>query len=76
MPVNMETYGFGNLPPEDRLALARELWESVVAEQPDAILDATRRAELRRRAQEDDESPENTVSWEEVWARIQQRIGR
>jgi len=76
MSVTMRSLGIDDLPAEDRLALARELWESVASEQPNAILDESRRTELRRRVREDDQSPDDSIPWDDVWARVEQRIAQ
>ena len=59
----------------ERLELAQALWESVPDQERPPISDA-RRAELLRRAAEDDARPDDVVPWDQVKAGITARLGR
>jgi putative addiction module component (TIGR02574 family) len=56
------------LPPEERLQLAEDLWDSVAAEEP-PLTDEQKR-ELDRRWEEHQKNPERGSPWEEVRARL------
>lgn len=49
---------------------------TVAPNTPVARLSEAQRAELRRRAAEDDANPEETISWEDVKAEARRRKGR
>ncbi len=65
MVVSLERFGIDQLPVADRLELLGLIWDSVAAERPPGLTDA-QREDLRRRAAEDDASPDDTVSWDEA----------
>ena len=67
MPITMQSLGIDRLSIEERVALTHAIWESVVAEAPSTLTES-QRLELKRRAAEDDASPDETVSWEEALA--------
>lgn len=59
----------------ERIQLAEDLWDSIVAE-PDALpLTEAQRAEVERRLAEHDRDSESAIPWEEVRARLHQRFG-
>ncbi len=59
----------------ERIALAQALWDSI-ASKPRPPLSDAKRAELERRAAEDDERPNEVIPWEEAKASILARLGR
>jgi putative addiction module component (TIGR02574 family) len=59
----------------ERIALAQALWDSI-ADQPRPPLSEAKRAELARRAAEDDARPDDVVPWEKAKADILARLGR
>jgi putative addiction module component (TIGR02574 family) len=59
----------------ERIALAMALWDSI-ADQPRPPLSEAKRAELARRAAEDDARPDEVVPWEKAKADILSRLGR
>ena len=67
MSVSMQSLGIDRLPAAERVALARAIWDSLADEAPSALSEA-QRSELRRRLAEDDQSPDDTVSWEDALA--------
>src|SRR4051794_15242024 len=71
-----------NLPPEfqnlsvpERIALAQALWDSI-ASQTQPPLSKAKRAELVKRAAEDDARPDDVVPWEKAKAEILARLGQ
>jgi putative addiction module component (TIGR02574 family) len=57
--------------PPERLALIAQLWDSL--EQDEIPLTAAQQAEIERRLDSLDEDRQNTVSWAELKAELQQR---
>jgi len=58
------------LPIQERLALVEDLWDSIAKDSQDLAISDELRAELRRRAQDYRDDPENVVTWEELDARL------
>ncbi len=70
MAVTLASLGLDRLPPEDRLALAHELWDSLFpTASPGSLLTEEQLRELDRRVVEDDANPHDVVRWEDVKAR-------
>jgi putative addiction module component (TIGR02574 family) len=69
----LNSLGLDQLPRADRLELVKELWDSIAAEGPPPLTDAQSN-ELRRRAAEDDASPDDVIPWEQVKARTAARL--
>ncbi|MCE9565152.1 MAG: addiction module protein [Planctomycetes bacterium] len=67
MPPTIAELGLDRLTREERLALVQELWDSIAAEWGSLLTDA-QRAELDRRADEDDANPDDVIPWEQVKA--------
>lgn len=75
MPTTMKELGIDRLSTNDRLALVHEIWDSIaVEERPVPISDALR-AELARRAAEDDADPDGGIPLEQVKANLRARFG-
>jgi len=55
---------------DDRIRLVEAIWEGIAAERPTPELTETQKRELDRRLAEDEASPDDVVSWEEVNAEI------
>jgi putative addiction module component (TIGR02574 family) len=73
MSTTMKDLGIDQLSTNDRLALVHEIWDSIAAEeQPVPISDALK-AELARRAAEDDADPDGGIPWEQVKAELRAR---
>ena len=66
MPVTAKSLGVDKLSVEDRMALAEELWESVVADGGPFLLSDAQRNELDRRIAEHEAAPDDVVPWVEV----------
>lgn len=62
------------LSPDDRLRVAQALWQSAWDEQADAALTAEQRTELDRRLADLEANPDAGSSWEEVRARLGQKL--
>jgi putative addiction module component (TIGR02574 family) len=73
MPVTMKDLGIDRLSPEDRVALALEIWESLGDTRPAGPLSAEGRAELARRDAELDASPKIALTWEQIRASVENK---
>jgi putative addiction module component (TIGR02574 family) len=75
MVVSLESLGLDRLSRDEKLALAGQLWDSVVAsESPGAFLSDAQREELRRRVAEAEAHPEDYVNWEDALASTLKRL--
>jgi putative addiction module component (TIGR02574 family) len=68
MSPTFEQFGFDRLSIEERLALAQELLDSVIAERGAAPLSEAKKRELQRRLADADANPDDFVPWEKVKA--------
>jgi putative addiction module component (TIGR02574 family) len=68
MSPSLEELGIDRLTVEQRIALAQEILDSVVAERPPAPLSEAKRQELQRRLAEHAANPGDVVPWEHVEA--------
>ncbi|MFO0851940.1 MAG: addiction module protein [Gemmataceae bacterium] len=75
MPT-LEQFGLGGLSPEDRLALAEQLWDSVATDLEEQPLTPAQRSELERRLALADTDPGRGVPWETVRAEARARHRR
>src|SRR5688572_4762012 len=71
MPPTLQELGLDRLRPEDRLAVAEAIWESVAREAQAAPLTEAQRAELERRLADGIARPEAVTPWEVIKARAQ-----
>ncbi len=69
MPTTMKTLGIERLSVEERIELARELWDSVEYEIERSPLTEAQRTELERRLADSIARPDAVIPWEEVKAR-------
>jgi putative addiction module component (TIGR02574 family) len=77
MAATIESLGLGGLTPDERLALAGELWNSVLGSKPPgALLTDAQREELRKRAAHAEAHPEDSVAWEDVQAEMHKRLSK
>jgi putative addiction module component (TIGR02574 family) len=76
MPATVSAADFEGLPPEERLAIAEALWDSVVRDMSDAPLSPAQRAELERRLADSIAHPDAVTPWEEIKARALARARR
>jgi putative addiction module component (TIGR02574 family) len=73
----MKKLGIDQLNTEQRLSLIEEIWESIDADDSSAMqLSDAQRAELRTRLAEDDATPEDVLTLEEVEASLTLSRGR
>ena len=63
-------------PIEDRLRLVERIWEGLGERADESGLTEAQRAEIDRRLADDDASPDDVFSWEEVKAEALRRAGR
>jgi putative addiction module component (TIGR02574 family) len=71
--MTMKDLGIDRLPPEQRIALALEIWESLGDARPPARLTAEQQAELARRDAELDANPGIALTWEQVRESIERK---
>src|SRR5262249_59328340 len=69
MPPTIQELGLDRLSPEDRLALAEAIWESVAREAEAAPPSEAQRAELERRLADSIARPDAVTPWEVIKAR-------
>jgi putative addiction module component (TIGR02574 family) len=68
--ATMKDLGIDRLSPEEQVALALEIWESLGEARPRARLTDEQRAELARRDAELDANPGIALSWEQIRASV------
>ncbi len=66
----------GSWPIGDRLRLMEEIWEGILDQGSESALTEAQKAELALRLAEDDATPDDVVSWEEVKTAALRRAGR
>lgn len=71
MAPTMKDLGIDQLPAEQRVALALEIWESLGDERPTSQLTAVQRAELAGRDAELEANPGIAMSWKQVRASVE-----
>jgi putative addiction module component (TIGR02574 family) len=71
MAPTMKDLGIDRLSPEQRIALALEIWESLGDARPSARLTPEQRAELARRDAELDANPGIALTWEQIRASVE-----
>lgn len=71
MSPSMKSLGIDRLPPEQRIDLALEIWESLGDDRPAGRLDPDQRAELARRDAELDADPGIAVTWEQIRSAVE-----
>jgi len=76
MSPTLQELGIDRLSPEDRLALAEAIWESVASEAEQTPLSEGQKKELERRLADSIASPDAVTSWEEIKARALARARR
>lgn len=76
MPTSMKDLGIDRLSVADRLALAQEIWDSVVSDIEQSPLTEAQRQELERRLADSLARPDAVTPWEEVKARALARARR
>lgn len=69
MAATLSPADFEGMSPEDRLALAEALWDSVVRDTAQAPLPPAQRTELERRLADSIARPDAVTPWEVIKAR-------
>jgi putative addiction module component (TIGR02574 family) len=69
--ASMKDFGIDALTPEERIALALEIWESLDDARPHARLTDEQRAELRRRDAELEANPGIALTWQQIRASVE-----
>jgi len=70
MTPTMKDFGIDRLNPEQRVALALQIWESLGEARPPAQLTCAQRAELARRDAELQANPGMALTWEKIRAAV------
>ena len=73
MGPTMKELGIDRMSPEQRVALALEIWASLGDDRPAGQLSADQRAELAQRDAELEANPGIALSWEQIRANIEGR---
>lgn len=76
MAPTLHELGLDRLSPEDRLALAEAIWESVIKDAESAPITDAQRDELERRLADSKARPDAVTSWDMVRARALARARR
>ncbi len=76
MPPTLQELGLDRLSPEDRLAVAEAIWDSVAREVEQAPLTEAQRQELERRLADSIARPDAVTPWEVIKARALARARR
>lgn len=72
----LHALGIDSMSVEDRIALVKDIWDSVAIEAGLLPPSSAERAELDRRLAEDDSAPDETIAWETIKAEAQARWQR
>jgi len=73
MATSMKDFGIDRLSPEERIALALEIWESLGDARPAGRLTDEQRAELARRDAELEANPRIALNWEQIRASVERQ---
>jgi putative addiction module component (TIGR02574 family) len=68
MSPTLEQLGIDRMPIEERIALAQEILDTVIAERPVRPLSEAKKQELKRRLAEDEANPGDGIPWEQIKA--------
>jgi putative addiction module component (TIGR02574 family) len=74
MSPTLEALGIDRLSIEERIALAQEILDSVMAERGPSPLSEAKRQELQRRLADHAANPGDVVPWEQVKAEAEARF--
>ena len=69
----LHTLGIDSMSVEERIALVKDIWDSVAIEAGLLPPSTAEKTELDRRLAEDDAMPDDTVAWETIKAEAQAR---
>lgn len=76
MSPTLKALGIDRLSAVERIALAQEILDSVVAEQPPAALSEAKRQELERRLADHQANPADVIPWEQIETEAMARFSR
>lgn len=76
MAQALHALGIDNMSVEERIALVKDIWDSVAIEAGLLPPSAEEKAELDRRLAEDDAKPDDAIAWETIKAESQARWQR
>ena len=76
MSPTVRSLGIDRLPVEQRIALGRELWDSIDAEPHPPLLTEPQRQELDRRIADHARNPDDVIPWEQVKRDAESRYRR
>ena len=76
MTPTIQSLGLDKLSPAEQLSLVHDLWDHIAATSPAPRLSDAQRADLRRRAAEDEANPEDAIPWEQVKAEARARFAK
>jgi putative addiction module component (TIGR02574 family) len=74
MLPTVKSLGIDQLTRDERLAFVQEIWDTIAGEQTASLLTEQQRTELAIRAAEDNATPDDVVSWEQVKSKALQRL--
>ena len=74
MSPTLEELGIDRLSMAERIALAQEILDSVLAEMPVGPLSEVKKQELERRLADETANPGDVITWEQVQAEAQERF--
>jgi putative addiction module component (TIGR02574 family) len=72
MPATTKELGIDRLSIEDRLTLLQEIWDSIAASSEQLPLKEDQKRLLDRRLADLDANPDNSLTWEEIKARVRE----
>lgn len=70
MAITLESLGIDRLPLDEKIALAHDLWESIVADAEQLPLTDEQKQLIDRRIAELDADPSIGLSWEQIKSRV------
>jgi putative addiction module component (TIGR02574 family) len=71
MSPTMQELGIDRMSPEQRIALALEIWESLGEDRPPSRLTDEQRAELARRDAEMEANPGIALTWQQIRSSVE-----
>jgi putative addiction module component (TIGR02574 family) len=75
MPT-LEELGIDEMPIEERIGLAQEILDGVIAERPPCPLSEVKKQELQRRLADHEVNPGDVIPWERIEAETLARFRR
>ena len=76
MSPSLEELGIHRLSIEERIALAQEILDSVVADRPSTSISEAKKQELDRRVADQRANPSALVPWEQIEAEAEATFGK